>query len=74
MITMGNTRQFFTTPDRNNVRVFICISFFFRFHKFFHGIGVCAAIICRVFELSVNDNCRRPSVFINIDNFECRIR
>ena len=51
MITMGNTRQFITTPGRNTVRVLICISFFFRFHQFFHEIGVCAAIICRVFEL-----------------------
>ena len=35
MITMGTTRQFFTTPDRNNVRVFICISFFLDFINFF---------------------------------------
>lgn len=69
---MGKSRQFITTLDRNNLRVFICISFILDFINFFHGIGVCTAIICRVFELSVNDNC--PSVLINIDNFEWRIR
>ena len=35
MITMGKTRQFITTLDRNNVRVFIYISFFLDFINFF---------------------------------------
>lgn len=32
---MGKSRQFITTLDRNNLRVFICISFILDFINFF---------------------------------------
>ena len=50
MITRDKTGKFIITPDRNNVRVFICI-FFSDFNNF-SGNGACT-VICRVFKLWV---------------------